>query len=103
MPALMAMQLDVSRRLPAVRRGLQLRHQVGKLIWTASGLTALAFAALLGPVVVQGRLAAPLVQVFPSLATVDAFPTAIGLLAAIVLLICVGVYAFTALTRRRVI
>ena len=102
-PALMAMQLDVSRRLIAVRRGLQLRHQVGKLIWTAFGLTALAFAALIGPVVVQGRLAAPLVQVFPSLATVDAFPTAIGLLAVIVLLICVGVYAFTALARRRVI
>ncbi|WP_224824918.1 efflux RND transporter permease subunit [Cognatishimia sp. MH4019] len=101
-PALMAMQLDVSRQLTAMRRGLRAPHPARRLVWAAVGLTGLAFVVLVGPVALQGSLAAPLVQVLPMLEGAPAFPTALGLLAVVVSVIGVGGYALAALTRRRV-
>ncbi len=100
-PALMAMQLDVSRQLTAMRRGLRAPHPARRLIWGAVALTGVAFAALIGPVALQGSLATPLVQVLPVLEGAPAFPTALGLLAIAVSVIGVGVYGIAALTGRR--
>lgn len=100
-PALMAMQLDVSRQLTAMRRSLRAPHPARRLVWAATGLVALAFAALIGPVALQGSLAAPLLQVLPALAAAPAFPTALGLLAVAVLIIGLGAYMLAALGLRR--
>ena len=101
-PALMAMQLDVARQLAAIRRGLRAQHPARNLILAAVALTALAFAALIGPVLLSGALAGPLLQLLPMLANAPAFPTALGLLLAATAIIGIGIYLLAALTQRRV-
>ncbi len=79
-PALMAMQQDVSRQITALKRALRTRRALGlRAVMALSVLAMLAWlGATMGWVVYTGAIAAPLVGVLPMLATLPAMIAAFG-------------------------
>lgn len=69
-PALVAMQHDVSRQVAALRRGLRLRRANGVRTGLALGLLAVVvwLVATMGVTMVTGALPGPLLQAMPALA-----------------------------------
>ncbi|MCE8009204.1 efflux RND transporter permease subunit [Aestuariivita sp.] len=71
-PALVAMQYDVSRRMAAMRRALRSPHQGVRGTVVASGLAILVwFAATLGAVLVHGAIPPELVRLLGFVADMD--------------------------------
>jgi len=66
-PALLAIQLDVTRQLRALRHGLRARPLRG-VLGTAAGLIALAFVATLGRALLAGQGVGAALGLFAGLA-----------------------------------
>ncbi|MDQ7071951.1 MAG: efflux RND transporter permease subunit [Rhodobacterales bacterium] len=79
-PALMAMQQDVSRQITALKRALRTRRAFGLRATMAVSVLAMLgwLGATMGWVVYTGAIAAPLVEVLPMLATLPAMIAAFG-------------------------
>ena len=93
-PALLAMQMDVTRQVAAARRAMRARGvQVPAVL--AVGLVAGMFGLIFGPLLVTGAAWAPLVAVLPALA--DGFALAVAVFMAGVTAILLAIYAVTAL------
>ncbi len=101
-PALVAMQQDVSRPLTALRRSLHNPNRAlrGAVVATA-GLLLAWFAATLGWALVQGSLPAALLEALPVLAGLDAIRAALAVFVAGAAAIVLAVYLVSALVYAR--
>ncbi len=102
-PALIAMQSDVSRHMQTVRRAFGARHLAMRLpALLAGAMIAGLFAALIGPVLVTGEPLAQLGAVLPMLNS--GFWPAFGVYLGAVTVVLVVIYVISAITfgvRRR--
>jgi len=104
-PALLAMQQDVSRQIAALRRALAAPRRARWIAFITGG-TALAltglFAATEGAVLITGRLPAPLAQALPApLASASAMGAALCIFLAASVVLLVAVYFGAALIAHR--
>ena len=84
-PALLAMQLDVTRQIASAKRALRMGRTgkpMGLLSMGLATVIALWFAATLGAATVTGSLAGPVLALLPDLASSDPMRTGLGLFVA---------------------
>ncbi|TDK43761.1 efflux RND transporter permease subunit [Antarcticimicrobium luteum] len=97
-PALVAMQRDVSRPLTALRRALYSPNRAMKGAVLATGALLLGWlGATMGWVLVQGVLAPPLLGALPGLAGVEALRAALAVFVGGAVAIVLAVYLISAL------
>ncbi|WP_101068764.1 efflux RND transporter permease subunit [Roseovarius salinarum] len=106
-PALIAVQHDLSRQWTAARRGMRFRAIGVRAALLSGGVAILAWlGATLVPVLVTGGLPAPLTRLWPALAEAPAPMAALAVFAAgaaaICLVLYLGVGSILAVRRRRV-
>jgi len=101
-PALMAMQLDISRQVKAVRRAMATRG-AALPVTLAVGLTVLGggalFFATMVPALFDGRLPWGVAAMFPALAQVPVVPAALGTFTMGMLALVIAIYLGAALIR----
>ncbi len=101
-PAVMAIQFDVSRHIASARRALWSRHPAQRLRGISRGVAlAMAglFAATLGPAMLTGRLPGPVASRLPE--GVSVMPLALALFVAGAALLALLGYVFGAVVLRR--
>ncbi|MCD1626207.1 MAG: efflux RND transporter permease subunit [Paracoccaceae bacterium] len=99
-PALMAIQADVSRQITALKRGLRMRGTAPALRLALAGIL-LWLAATLGWVAWQGQLPAPLTVILPDVVLGSPMGAALALFLGGVILVVLATYVFVAIRHVR--
>ncbi len=108
-PALMAMQMDVTRHVTSAKRALRLGQAgrpMGLFVGGLAAVLALWFAGTLGSAIVTNSLSAPVTAILPGLADADAMRAGLGMFlggaAAVLLLAWIGSAIVMTLRQRAV-